>query len=198
MRVYCATGNPGKLREFQALAGGSIDLALVPGFVAIPAPEETGATFEANAVLKATYYGHHAHGLLFAEDSGLEVDALHGEPGVRSARYSGHGDAANNRLLIERLRGIADRTARYVCVIALVENARLLRTFRGTIEGEIIDDPRGSGGFGYDPHFYYPPSRQTFAELPLAEKNQSSHRSRAFAQLLAWLPSLTSETPPAP
>jgi len=187
VKLYCATGNPGKLREFQALAGGAIELALVPDFARIPACEEGGATFEENAVLKATYYGRHVTGLLFAEDSGLEVDALGGEPGVRSARFSGEGDEANNRLLVEKLRGAADWTARYVCVIALVADARLVRTFRGTVEGRIIDQPRGTGGFGYDPLFYYPPLQQTFAEMPLAGKNRRSPRSQAFAQLLAWL-----------
>jgi XTP/dITP diphosphohydrolase len=188
VRLYCATGNPGKLREFQALAGDRVELALAPDFARLPACEETGATFAENAVLKATYYGRHAAGMLFAEDSGLEVDALRGDPGVRSARFSGQGDEANNRLLQEKLRGVADRRARYVCVIALVEDARLVRTFRGTVEGRILDEPRGKGGFGYDPLFYYPPFQQTFAELPLAEKNKWSHRSQAFAQLLAfWL-----------
>jgi XTP/dITP diphosphohydrolase len=198
VRLYCATGNPGKLREFQAMAGGSLELAMVPGFREIRAPEETGATFAENAALKAAYYGRHVRGLLFAEDSGLEVDALGGDPGVRSARFSGAGDEANNRLLIEKLNGIAERGARYVCVIALVEDAKLVGTFRGTVEGEIIDEARGSGGFGYDPHFYYPPLGKTFAELPLEEKNQRSHRSRAFEQLLEWLRSFTAAASPAP
>ena len=187
MKLYLATGNPGKLREYEALAGGRVDLALVPDFARIPACDETGATFEENAVLKAEHYGRHVPGMSFAEDSGLEVDALGGEPGVRSARFSGHGDEANNRLLVEKLRGVEDRTARYVCVIALVNDARLVRSFRGTVEGRIIDEPRGTGGFGYDPHFYYPPLQQTFAEIPLDEKNRLSHRSLAFEQLLEFL-----------
>ena len=189
MKLYLATGNPGKLREYQALAGAGIELAAVLDYARIPVCEETGATFEENAVLKAEYYGKHVRGMLFAEDSGLEVDALGGDPGVRSARFSGKGDEANNRLLIEKLRGVEDRTARYVCVIALVDGARLVRTFRGTVEGAIIDEPRGSGGFGYDPHFLYPPLAQTFAEIPLEEKNRLSHRSRAFEQLLAYVKS---------
>lgn len=188
MKLTCATGNAGKLREFQLLAG-SIELALLPDFGRIPACEETGATFEENAVLKATHYGRYTRGLLFAEDSGLEVDALGGAPGVRSARFAGEGagDQANNNLLLERLRGAADRTARYRCVIALVEDGKLLRTFPGSVEGSITGEPRGTGGFGYDPLFYYPPLGCTFAELPLREKNTRSHRSAAFARLKAFV-----------
>jgi len=132
--LYCATGNRGKLREFQMLAGG-IELALLPGFAGIPPCEETGATFEENAILKAAYYGSGVPGLLFAEDSGIEVDALHGAPGVRSARFAGEraGDEQNNLLLLEKLRGVHDRTARYVSVIALADCGKLVRTFRGTV-----------------------------------------------------------------
>lgn len=188
MTLYCATGNRGKLREFQMLAGG-IELALLPDFASIPPCEETGATFEENAILKASYYGGRAPGLLFAEDSGIEVDALDGAPGVRSARFAreGAGDAENNLLLLEKLRGVHDRAARYVSVIALADCGKLVRTFRGTVEGRIVDVPAGTNGFGYDPLFYYPPRGCTFAELPPGEKNALSHRGQAFERLIQFL-----------
>ncbi len=154
MTVYCATSNKGKLREFQ-LAAPDFDVQQLPRPVA--PPDETGETFEENAIGKAEYYGSFTDGYLFADDSGLEVDALGGAPGVHSARYAGPEatDADNNALLLQRLSGIADRGARFVCVIALVKDGKLVRTFRGAVEGRIIDAPRGSGGFGYDPLFYY-------------------------------------------
>src|SRR5579862_9673132 len=155
MTVYCATSNPGKLREFQ-LAAPDFDVRALPK--SVPPPDETGDTFEANAVQKAAAYGQHVDGYLFADDSGLEVDALNGAPGVHSARYAGDQatDATNNALLLERLRGVENRTARFVCVIALVHGGKLVKTFLGAVEGHIIDEARGSGGFGYDPLFYCP------------------------------------------
>jgi XTP/dITP diphosphohydrolase len=126
---------------------------------------------------------------LFAEDSGIEVDALDGAPGVWSARFAGEHatDAENNRLLIERLRNKANRSARYVCVIALARDGLLLKTFRGEVEGLIVDKPAGSNGFGYDPHFLYPPFRATFAELEPARKFGVSHRGRAFRAMIEFL-----------
>ena len=134
MTVYCATGNPGKLREFRLAAEqADVQVETVQGLAAMPLCEENGATFEANAILKAEYYGANAPGLLFADDSGLEVDALGGAPGVYSARFAGPAatDDANNRLLVERMRGERDRSARFVCVIALADRGRLVDTFRG-------------------------------------------------------------------
>jgi len=188
LKLWCATGNRGKLREFQKLAGG-IELALLDDFAGIVPCAETGATFEENAILKAGYYGGRAPGLLFAEDSGIEVDALGGAPGVRSARFSGEGatDESNNRLLLEKLAGVTHRTARYVSVIALADRGKLVRTFRGTVEGRIAESPRGTNGFGYDPLFFYPPLGCTFGELPLEEKNLRSHRSAAFRLLVDFL-----------
>jgi XTP/dITP diphosphohydrolase len=185
MTIYCATTNPGKLREFR-LAALDFDIQTIAG---IAAPEETGATFEANAILKATHYGAHTPGYLFADDSGLEVDALNGAPGVHSARYAGPDatDADNNALLLERLKGVENRTARFVCVIALVHNGALIRTFRDTVEGHIIDAPRGSGGFGYDPLFYVPFLAQTFGDAPIDRKMKLSHRGQALAKMFAWL-----------
>jgi XTP/dITP diphosphohydrolase len=186
VKLYCATSNPGKLQEFQLAAGDDWELAPLEG---IPPCEETGETFEQNAIQKAVYYSRHAKGLLFAEDSGLEVDALKEAPGVRSARFAGESasDADNNRLLIEKLRGVRDRSARYVCVIALAEAGNILRTFRGEVVGKIVDHPRGVNGFGYDPYFYYEPLELTFAEASPEQKLRVSHRGRAVAQMTDWL-----------
>ena len=166
-----------------------LDLALLPNFRQIPPSPENGSTFEENAIQKATYYGRHAEGLLFAEDSGLEVTALGNLPGVRSARFAGEGatDEANNRLLLQKLQGRTDRQARYRAVIALVRDGKLIRTFAGSVEGAIGEAPQGTHGFGYDPLFYYPPTHRTFAELPEEEKNRYSHRSQAFARLREFL-----------
>jgi XTP/dITP diphosphohydrolase len=186
MMVYCATSNPGKLREFQ-LAAPDFDVRPLPH--GIPPPEETGATFEENAIDKALYYSLFTDGPLFADDSGIEVDALEGAPGVYSARFAGEGagDEANNALLLKRLAGAADRTARFVCAIALAERGRLTATFRGAVEGRIADAPRGTNGFGYDPLFYYEPFGCTFGEAPLAQKMQVSHRAKALQKMFAYL-----------
>lgn len=186
MTVYCATSNPGKLREFQ-LAAPDFEVRRLAEHVA--PPEETGSTFEANAIAKAEYYGAFANGYLFADDSGLEVDALGGAPGVHSARYAGEHatDAQNNALLLERLKGANDKTARFVCVIALVKDATLVKTFRGSVEGRIIDAPRGAGGFGYDPLFYYEPFGRTFGEAPIGDKMTVSHRAQALEAMFTYL-----------
>ncbi len=186
MIVYCATSNPGKLREFQ-LAAPDFDVRALPK--SVPPPDETGDTFEANAIEKALAYGQYTDGYLFADDSGLEVDALNGAPGVRSARYAGdHAtDAANNALLLGRLRGAQNRTARFVCVIALVRDGKLVKTFRGAVEGRIIDEARGSGGFGYDPLFYHEPFGCTFGEAAIEQKMQMSHRAQALDAMFTYL-----------
>ncbi len=190
MKIYCATGNPGKLREFQ-LAGRvlNIDVEPLAGLKTITAPEESGATFEDNARIKAAYYSEFASGPLFADDSGLEVDALGGAPGVYSARFAGPEatDAANNRLLLERLGDNPNRTGRFVCVIALAEGGQVRATFRGVVEGEILREARGPGGFGYDPLFYYPPFGCTFGEVEGEKKFDVSHRGQALRQLLQYL-----------
>ena len=195
MTVYCATTNPGKLREFQ-LAAPDFDVRPLPQ--SVPPPEETGATFEDNAIEKARYYGRFVDGFLFADDSGLEVDALSGAPGVHSARYAGPEatDAANNALLLERLKGITDRRARFVCAIALVRNAELVKTFRGVVEGRIIGAPRGSGGFGYDPLFYHEPSGCTFGEAPIGDKMLVSHRAQALDAMFIFLRAHRAPRPP--
>jgi non-canonical purine NTP pyrophosphatase (RdgB/HAM1 family) len=186
MIVYCATSNPGKLREFQRAAA---DFEVRPLAVQVEPPEETGHTFEENAVLKAEYYSRFADGPLFADDSGLEVDALGGEPGVHSARYAGPDatDARNNALLLERLKGVENRTARFVCVIALAEKGKLIRTFRGSVEGRILHELRGNGGFGYDPLFFHEPFGRTFGEAPLGDKMLVSHRAQALGAMFDFL-----------
>ena len=189
MTIYCATGNPGKLREFQ-LAGELLDIDIEPlaGLKQITPPEENGATFEENACIKAAYYSRLASGLLFADDSGLEVDALGGAPGVYSARYAGpHAtDLANNELLLRSLGGNRNRRARFVCVIALAEAGEIRQTFRGEVEGEILLAARGPGGFGYDPLFYYPPFGCSFGEVDGPKKFDVSHRGQALRALLEY------------
>jgi XTP/dITP diphosphohydrolase len=191
MKLRCATTNSRKLKEFQAAADhfgfDRIEIAPLDGMKEIVPPEEEGETFEENAIEKALYYSLFCEEPLFADDSGLEVDALGGEPGVYSARYSGENanDRSNNQLLLERIRDKEDRTARFVCVIALAQHGKLLGTFRGSVEGTIIDEARGAGGFGYDPLFYYEPFGCTFGEVDRARKMNVSHRGEALHKLLA-------------
>jgi XTP/dITP diphosphohydrolase len=191
MIVFCGTSNPGKLREFQ-LAAPDFDVRALPA--SIPPPDEHGDTFEANAIEKARAYGAHTSGYLFADDSGLMVDALGGEPGVHSARYAGPGatDEANNQLLLQRLRGIENRAARFVCVIALVSDGQLVKTFQGAVEGRIIDAPRGSGGFGYDPLFFCETFGCTFGEAAIDQKMRVSHRAQALEAMFTYLRSIAS------
>ena len=188
--LYCATGNAGKLREFRmAVDSARIGIELLPGFKQLPPALEDGATFEENAIRKALHYSPHAAGLLFADDSGLEVVALGGAPGVYSARFSGpHAtDDSNNRLLLEKLRGVANRKARFVCAIALVEGDRVIGVYHGAVEGTILDEPRGAGGFGYDPLFYCPAFGCTFGEATAEQKLSLSHRGQAMRAMLASL-----------
>jgi XTP/dITP diphosphohydrolase len=191
MIVHCATSNPGKLREFQLAAP---DFDIRPLQVRVGPPEETGATFEENAALKTLYYSQYADGYLFADDSGLEVDALGGAPGVQSARFAGleATDEDNNRLLLQRLAGESNRTARFVCVIALVKNGQLVKTFRGSVQGRILNEPRGSGGFGYDPLFFHEPFGCTFGEAPIGDKMLVSHRAQALDAMFTYLRGIAS------
>lgn len=193
MKLYCATTNPGKLREFrlavERIGAGRCEIDVLPGLREIRAPEETGATFEENATIKALYYSKLASGPLFVDDSGLGVDALDGAPGVYSARFAGRTatDEDNNRTLLQKMKGVADRTARFVCVMALAENGRLTDTFRGEVEGLLLDAPRGENGFGYDPLFYYPPFGCTLAEVSGDRKLTVSHRGKAIESMLRQL-----------
>ena len=185
-RLYCATGNSGKLREFQGMTA-AFAIELAPGFRGMAACVEDGATFAENAEIKARYYSAHADGPVFADDSGLMVDALAGAPGVYSARYSGPAatDASNNQLLLEKLRGVTKRAARFVCSIALVDRGELVGIYSGSVEGEILEGPRGPGGFGYDPLFYCPALGCTFGEAAEEQKAAVSHRGQAFRKMLA-------------
>lgn len=192
MKLHCATTNPGKLREFRMAAehfGHAFTIEPLPNLKEIPPCEETGATFEENAIQKALYYSAHTGEYLFVDDSGLEVDALGGEPGVYSARYAGPGatDEANNRLVLEKMRGVENRTARFVCIIALAKSGTLIRTFRGTVEGRLLDEPRGEGGFGYDPLFWYEPFSSSFGEVTPDRKMSVSHRGQALQRMIEYL-----------
>ena len=184
MIVYCGTSNKGKLREFQ-LAAPDFEIRAIDA----PPPEEHGSTFEENARLKTLYYGAKTNGWVFADDSGLEVDALGGAPGVHSARFAGPNatDRDNNELLLSKLRNSENRTARFVCVIALVRDGELVKTFRGSVEGRIIDEPRGPHGFGYDPLFYHEPFGCTFGEATDEQKMQVSHRAQALRAMFEFL-----------
>jgi XTP/dITP diphosphohydrolase len=190
--LHLASTNPGKLREFRQ-AGDSCGIWVepVPDVQNLPPCVEDGATFEENARKKAVYYSAHVEGPVFADDSGLCVDALDGAPGVHSARYAGPAadDAANNHKLLRELLPFPapQRAAHYVCVIALAERNRILAVTEGRADGVVLEAPRGSGGFGYDPLFFYPPLGKSFAELSPEEKFPVSHRGEAFRKLLDWL-----------
>ena len=201
LTLYAATTNPGKLRDFAVAAEASgISVEPLPNLTAIPAPDEDQPTFAGNASLKAAYYSRFTPAYVLADDSGLEVDALGGEPGVRSARYAldlgfdtpaaRTTDERNNLCLLARMERIAQRSARYHCVLALAHNGEVLFTADGTVEGEILTAPRGTGGFGYDPLFFLPERNRTMAEIPLDEKHTLSHRGRAFRALLPKLSAL--------
>jgi XTP/dITP diphosphohydrolase len=200
-RLYIATTNPGKLREFREAARHlNLEVEPLPVLKDIPAPIEDGYTFEENARIKAEYYSRHfPGGLVLAEDSGLSVEELEGAPGIYSARYAAvlksgkathenSDDQENNAALIAKLerRPAGNHAGKYVCVIALAWDGQTLATFTGEVAGELLTQPRGTGGFGYDPLFYFPELGKTFAELPLEEKRRHSHRGRAFRAFLKW------------
>jgi len=197
-RLFLASSNPGKLSEFRALAAScmaivSMELELLPDFSALPPFEESAPTFAENAAGKALHYSLLSEAPVVADDSGLVVDALGGAPGVHSARYA--GPSASNAERIEKLllgmRGFApqDRRARFICVLALALRGRVRAVFSGAVEGEILAAPRGAGGFGYDPIFYYSPAHKSFAEITADEKNRYSHRAKAFRRLADFLAS---------
>jgi XTP/dITP diphosphohydrolase len=199
-RVLIATSNPGKLRDFAGAAlQHGVEVAGIPDFCSIPAVVEDGLTFEANARKKAEAYSRHVPGVIvIADDSGLEIDALKGAPGVHSARYAADrpdkadantDDEANNARVLRELKAVpqAQRTGRFVCVLAAARDGETLATFRGTAEGMVLDTPRGTNGFGYDPLFYFPQIQKTFAELSAEEKSKYSHRGAAFRELLEWI-----------
>jgi XTP/dITP diphosphohydrolase len=197
--ILLATSNLGKLGDFAgAAAAHGVTVANIQNFSSLPQVIEDGATFEANARKKAESYSLFVpHELVLADDSGLEIDALGGAPGIHSARYatdephaatSNSDDAANNARVLRELEGIPaeKRMARFVCVLAAARDGQTLQTFRGTVEGFILEAPRGKNGFGYDPLFYFPKIGQSFAELSPEAKAQFSHRGEAFRAFLRW------------
>lgn len=198
--VLIATSNPGKLRDFAGAAKTfGIEIAPLLNFSSLTPVVEDGLTFEENARKKAEEYSLHAGDeLVLADDSGLEVDVLRGAPGVHSARYaaddpakaeSNTDDDANNARLIREIKDIPfeKRTGRFVCVIAAARKGKTVGVFHGKAEGLILDRPQGVNGFGYDPLFYFPEIRKTFAELSAEEKAKYSHRGAAFRQFLEWV-----------
>jgi XTP/dITP diphosphohydrolase len=201
MEIYAATTNPGKLRDFARAAEDvpTIQIEPLPGLATIPAPSEDEPTFEGNARVKAVYYSLRAPGLLIlADDSGLEVDALDGAPGVRSARFASDlafpqeaetPDNRNNAALLHTLGGVPEdhRQARYRCSLALARDGQVLYTADGMVEGLVLTEPRGTGGFGYDPLFYLPHLGRTMSELAPANRLALNHRGRAIDNLLQRL-----------
>jgi XTP/dITP diphosphohydrolase len=199
-KILIATSNPGKLRDFAgAAAAHDVEIAAIRNLAALPLVVEDGLTFEENARKKAEQYSLGVPGeIVLADDSGLEIDALNGAPGVHSARYAAEephkadentDDDANNERVLRELNGVPaeKRTGRFVCIIAAARNGQTLATFRGVAEGVILDHLRGTGGFGYDPMFYFPEIQKTFAELTPEEKSNYSHRGAAFRKFLAWI-----------
>jgi len=191
--LLVATTNRAKLREIASLLFGTpYDIVTLADWPAIVAPEETGATFDENARAKALYYASATGQLTVAEDSGLEIDALGGAPGVESARFGGAETTYPEkfRLIYDALRasGAPTSSARFVCALALARPGAILFETRGTIEGRIAAEPRGDGGFGYDPIFFYPPFGRTLAEVS-ARKSAVSHRGQAFRSLQRFIES---------
>lgn len=189
--LVIATRNAHKVEEIAAMLGGSFDVRDLSALPDAPEVEETGTTFLANATLKALALSAITEDLVLADDSGLEVDALDGAPGVYSARFAGAraDDLANNSKLIREMEGVvpARRTGRFRCVMVLARAGEVLAHFDGAVEGRLLEESRGEAGFGYDPLFVPDGHDLSFAELGPEVKNQLSHRARAVAQLVAWL-----------
>jgi XTP/dITP diphosphohydrolase len=196
VRLYLASSNPGKLGEFRALARSAapsvpIELELLPSLNSLPTFEENALTFAENAAGKALHYSRLRDVLVFADDSGLVVPVLGGAPGVQSARYAGPTATSAERIakLLAELKGKGgeERRAHFVCAIALAEHGRAIAIVSGRTDGEILQSPCGDGGFGYDPVFYFPTLNRTFAQVSEEEKNEHSHRGKAFRRLLRFL-----------
>jgi XTP/dITP diphosphohydrolase len=201
VRLVLATRNEDKVREIRAILGDApVDLVSLAGFPDVPPVEEDGSTFEENAIKKALHVWRHTGLASIADDSGLEVDALDGAPGVLSARFAGEPVSyeANNEKLLKMLDGIPeeDRKARFVCVAVLVSAKGKMVLQRGELKGLITDRPRGEGGFGYDPVFYLPRKKKTVAELDGATKNEISHRAGAFVAIKPFISLLTRGSQP--
>ena len=200
VKLFLASSNHGKLQEYRSLAEANapgplrLDLVLVREFASLPAFAEDAPTFAENAAGKALHYSRIEEGLIFADDSGLVVPALGGAPGVLSARYAG-ADASNAQRIEKLLKEMRDitgdrRAAHFICAIALARQGRVLAVVTDRVDGEILRETRGIGGFGYDPVFYCNPLKKTFAELSTEEKNRHSHRGKAFRKLFVALASM--------
>ena len=194
MKLVVATTNTHKLAEIRSiLAGLPITVDSLTDYPAIEEPEETGRTFADNARLKVLHYARYLRAMTVADDSGLEIDALDGAPGVRSSRFKGASYAEKFAAIHTELRarGASTSTARFVCAVAVAEGERLVFQTQETVEGHIAREPRGAGGFGYDPIFFYPPYGRTLAEVSTEAKAKVSHRGKAFRALRAFLESAT-------
>ena len=194
-QLLVATTNPGKAKEIKKLlAGLNIRIESLSDYPDLGQFEEKGSTFEENSRGKAMFYSQKYPGLVLAEDSGLEVEALQGKPGVFSARFSGPRatNEKNIKKLLKLMKNIPDRErkARFMCVVSLARQGKILKVYRGELKGRILPEPRGQNGFGYDPVFFYPPFRKTLAELTTEEKNKISHRGRALKKMRAYLEKL--------
>jgi XTP/dITP diphosphohydrolase len=199
VELFLASSNPGKLDEFRTLARTTetslpVRLKLLEGFDSLLPFEEKAPTFGENALGKALHYSRLCAGYVVADDSGLVVPVLGGAPGVHSARYAGveSSSAGRNAKLLRELQGKTgeERAGYFVCAIALAKAGRAIAVVTDRVDGEILEAVRGGGGFGYDPVFYFPPLRKTLAELSATEKNQHSHRGKAFRRLLSSLPAM--------
>ncbi|MBU3665854.1 MAG: RdgB/HAM1 family non-canonical purine NTP pyrophosphatase [Chthoniobacterales bacterium] len=190
-RLLLATRNPHKTREVREILGDGWEVNDLTALAGVPEAEESGATFEENARIKALSASPHYDGWALADDSGLEVDALGGAPGVHSARFAGESACMeqNRALLLEKMKGLGGegRRGRFRCVLALAKSGAVVRTFSGAVEGIIAETERGEGGFGYDPLFVPEGGERTFAEMTAAEKHALSHRGRALALLRDFL-----------
>jgi XTP/dITP diphosphohydrolase len=198
--LYVATTNAGKLRDFARVASDLVSIAPLPGLATISAPAEDAPTFEGNAEIKAIYYSMRAPGwIVLADDSGLEVDTLSGAPGVRSARYADdlgyptegdmNLDQRNNACLLQKLASVpvGQRQGRYRCALVAAQDGAILYVAYGSVEGEILTESKGEGGFGYDPLFYLPQFQKTMAELDQVTRLACSHRGNALRKLLHGL-----------
>ena len=188
-KLLVATGNSHKTDEIRAILGAGYVVSDLKAHPELPEVEETGTTFLENATLKAVEISKQVDGLILSDDSGLEVDSLGGEPGVYSSRYAGEAgnDAANNKKLLHELQGEDSRTARFRCVMVLAQDGEVLASFDGAVEGRMLSELHGEGGFGYDPLFVPDGYEQTFSQLSEGIKNQLSHRAVAMQKVVAWL-----------
>jgi XTP/dITP diphosphohydrolase len=187
--LLVATGNSHKTAEIRAILGAGYVVSDLKAHPELPEVEETGSTFLENATLKAVEISKQVEGLILSDDSGLEVDALGGEPGVYSSRYAGEAgnDEANNKKLLHELQGKDNRKARFRCVMVLAQDGEVLTSFDGAVEGRMLSELHGEGGFGYDPLFVPDGYDQTFSQLSEGIKNQLSHRAVAMQKVVAWL-----------